>query len=170
MERRKKRQKKTKMDISLKFHSRRGAVRSVWYSHVYSNGPCFTVFAIDHILFGWKTYTYHYEIDEPPIPNPTQPKKKKVKGGIWATFFPQQIVFRGLGLILDRKQTTINPTQPDALQQWHRKRMNELIFLRGEIWWLGIGGRWFDGLIVDVWCLGLRRQRYSWPSEMWDHF
>ena len=36
----------------------------------------------------------------------------------WATFFPQQIPFRGLGLILyiNRKQTTRNPTQPNPPQ------------------------------------------------------
>ena len=43
-----------------------------------------------------------------PNPRPAQSKKDQVKSGIWATFFPQQVVFRGLGLILYRKQTTRN--------------------------------------------------------------
>ena len=38
------------------------------------------------IMSGWKTYKYYYETDELPNPRPTQPKKKQVKSGIWATF------------------------------------------------------------------------------------
>ena len=76
-------------------------------------------FAICHILLGWKTCKYYesyYETDELPNSRPTQPKKKWVKSGIWATFFPtffpRQIFFRGLGLILYRKQSKINSTLP----------------------------------------------------------
>ena len=55
-----------------------------------------------------------------PSNSPTQgqpnPRKNRLKSGIWATFFPQQIVFRGLGLVLYRKQTTRNLTQPHSAQ------------------------------------------------------
>ena len=68
-----------------------------------------TVFAIYLILLGWKS-KYYYETDELPNPrlNPTQEK--------WhlGNFFPQQIIFRGLGLVLFRKQTKRNPTQPNS--------------------------------------------------------
>ena len=50
------------------------------------------------ILLGWKTCKYYYETDELPNPRPTQPKKNLGKGGIWATFYPQHIIFRRLGL------------------------------------------------------------------------
>ena len=69
-------------------------------------------FAIYQILLGWKTGTYYYETDELPNPRPTQSKKTWVENGVWPTFFPQEMFFRGLGLILCRKQTTRNPTQP----------------------------------------------------------
>ena len=53
-------------------------------------------FAIYQIMFGWKTYEYYHETDELPNPTLTQPKKKKLKSGIWAIFFfPQQIIFVG---------------------------------------------------------------------------
>ena len=51
-----------------------------------------------------------------PNPRPTQPQKNQVKSGILGHFFPQQIFFRGLGLVLYRKQTTRNPTQPNSPQ------------------------------------------------------
>ena len=49
-----------------------------------------------------------------PEANPTQGKL----GQKWhlGHFFPQQIIFRGLGLILYRKQATRNPTQPNSPQ------------------------------------------------------
>ena len=47
-----------------------------------------TVFAIYQIMLGWKTYIV-MKPTNPPIPRPTQPKKKQVKSSIWATFFLQ---------------------------------------------------------------------------------
>ena len=49
-----------------------------------------------------------------PTNSPTQgqPNPRKNKLG---HIFPQRVIFRGLGLILRRKQTTITPTQPDCL-------------------------------------------------------
>ena len=72
-----------------------------------------SVFAICQILLGWKTFKYYYETDELPNPRPTQPKKNWVKSGIWATFSHIKYFFRGLGLVLHRKQTTRNLTQPN---------------------------------------------------------
>ena len=63
-----------------------------------------TVFAIYQILLGWKTYKYYHEPKKLPNPRPIQPKKKKVKSGIWATFFPQQNIFSWVGI--DFKQET----------------------------------------------------------------
>ena len=71
---------------------------------------CVRVYSIYQIMMGWKTYKHDYEPDELPNPRPTRPKKKQVKIGVWAAFPPrQQILFRGLGLILCRKQTTRKP-------------------------------------------------------------
>ena len=81
------------------------------------NGHYVRVFAIYQILLGWKTYRYYYETGELPNPRPTQPEKNWVQAGILGHLFPQQIFFRGLGLILYRKQTnTRNPTQPNSPQ------------------------------------------------------
>ena len=44
---------------------------------------------------GLENIKYYYETDELPYSRPTQPKKNQVKSGIWATFFPQQIIFVG---------------------------------------------------------------------------
>ena len=68
------------------------------------------------IKLGWETHKYDHENVELPDPRPTQPKKNQVKSGIWATFSPQQMIFRGLGLDLYRKQTTRNLTQPNSPQ------------------------------------------------------
>ena len=75
------------------------------------------VFTIYQTMLGWKTYKYFfYETDDLPQPsaNPTQQKW----GLKWhlGHFFPRQIVFRGLGLVLYRKQTTRNLTQPNSPQ------------------------------------------------------
>ena len=52
-----------------------------------------------------------------PNPRPTQPTKNRLKGGIWATFFPQQIMFRGLGFAFTHgKQFKRRPTQPNYPQ------------------------------------------------------
>ena len=51
-----------------------------------------------------------------PTQGPTQPKNNQGKSGIWATFSQKQIFFRGMGLILHRKQTTRNPTQSNPPQ------------------------------------------------------
>ena len=78
--------------------------------------PTNRVFAIYQIVLGWKTCKYYYETDELPNPRPTQHKKNEVKSGIWPTFSHRKIFFRGSGLILYRKQTTRNPTQPNSPQ------------------------------------------------------
>ena len=74
------------------------------------------VFAIYQILFGLEDmYKYCCENDELPNPRPTQSKKNQVKKcHVGHFFFPQQVVFGGLGLILYREQATRNPTQPDS--------------------------------------------------------
>ena len=71
------------------------------------------VFAMYQILF---------ETDELPNPRPTQPKKNQVKSGVWATFSHSKRVFRGLGLVLYRKRTTRNLTQPNSLQTPYSQR------------------------------------------------
>ena len=74
------------------------------------------VFPIYHVLLGWKTCKYYYETVELPNPRPT-PTQDKL-GYKWHLdhFFPQQIFFRGLGLIFYRKQTinTRNRTEPKS--------------------------------------------------------
>ena len=64
----------------------------------------------------------YYETDELPNPRPTQPKKNWVKSGVWATFSHSKRVFRGLGLVLYRKRTTRNLTQPNSLQTPYSQR------------------------------------------------
>ena len=86
---------------------------TLWLKFRLSYGYIIRVFAIYQILLGWETCRHYYETVKLPNPRPTQPKKKLVKSGIWATFFPQQIIFRGLGLILHMKQTIRNLTQPN---------------------------------------------------------
>ena len=66
------------------------------------------VFAIYQLLLGWKTCKYYYETDELPNPRPTQPKKNLGKGGIWATFYPQHIIFRRLGLFFCKKLKNVS--------------------------------------------------------------
>ena len=75
----------------------------------------FKVFAIYPSMLGWKTDKYYYETDKLPSPRPTQPKKKWLRVA-FGHFFPQQITFRGLGVIYCRKQTTRNPTQSNSSQ------------------------------------------------------
>ena len=70
------------------------------------------VFAICQILLGWKTDKYYHETDNLPDPRPTQPKQIRLKVAFRPLFFFPQQVFRGLGLILCRTQTTRNPTRP----------------------------------------------------------
>ena len=70
------------------------------------------------MLLGWKTYKYYYtESDELPNPRPTQPKNNQVKSGILATLSPQQIVFRGVGLIY--VGNIIQETQPNQILRKH---------------------------------------------------
>ena len=61
----------------------------------------------------------HINISMKPTNSPTQgqhnPKKIRLKWHL-GHFFPQQIFFRGLGLILYRKQTTRNPTKQNSPQ------------------------------------------------------
>ena len=70
------------------------------------------------ITLGWKTQNYYHETDQVPNPRRTQlNKKKKVKKWQFGPLFPtRQIIFRELGLVLYRKQTTRNLTQPDSPQ------------------------------------------------------
>ena len=72
------------------------------------------VFAIYQIMLGWETYKYYYETDELPNPRPTQPKKKRLKVA-FGPLFPTVNKF-WLGLVLHRKQTTRNLTQPNSPQ------------------------------------------------------
>ena len=62
----------------------------------------------------------HIDIIIKPTNSPTQgqlnPEKNEVKSGLWATFSPQQIRVRGLGLVLYRKQTTRNLTKTKSPQ------------------------------------------------------
>ena len=73
--------------------------------------------------------TYQVHIVMKPTNSPiraiTQPKKNYVTRGIRATFphFSQQIVFRGLGLFLYRKQTARNRTQPNPPQTPYYKKV-----------------------------------------------
>ena len=65
------------------------------------------------IMFGWETYKCYYETVELPNPRPTQTHEKVGKKWQIGPLFPTaNEVFRGLGLVLYRKQqTTKNPTQ-----------------------------------------------------------
>ena len=96
--------------------------------------------AIYLILLGWKTCKYYYETDELPDSRPTQKL-----GYMWhlGLFFPPQLFFGGLGLILHGKQTTIYPT--------HFLRKHPIIFSRvcslGYTDSTGIGGI-FGGRMV----------------------
>ena len=62
----------------------------------------------------------HVNIVMKPTNSPTQgqpnPRKNRLKVAFGATFFPQQIIFRGLGLVLCRKQTARNLTQSNSPQ------------------------------------------------------
>ena len=62
----------------------------------------------------------HINVIMKPTNSPTQgqpnPRKIGLKVAFGPLFFPQQIVLRGLGIVLYRKQTTRNPTQPNSLQ------------------------------------------------------
>ena len=62
--------------------------------------PGIECFAIYQIVLGWKTYEYYYETDELPNPRVTQPKKKMVLTWNLGHFFPQQMIFCGLGLTI----------------------------------------------------------------------
>ena len=63
------------------------------------------VFAIYHIMLGWKTCKCYYETDELPNPRPTQPKKKWVKSGLWATFPSAIFSWVGIDFIQERDCT-----------------------------------------------------------------
>ena len=39
-------------------------------------------------------------------PRPTQPRNNQVKSGTWTSLLPQQKLFRGLGLAVNRKKKT----------------------------------------------------------------
>ena len=75
------------------------------------------VFAIYQILLGSKTCKYYYETDQLLNPRPAQLQGKyRLKVAFGPLFFPQHACFRGLGLVLYRKQTTRNVTQPSSPQ------------------------------------------------------
>ena len=61
-----------------------------------------------------------------PTNSPTQGQKRKKeirsKVASGPFFFPQQILFRGMGLILNRKQTTTNLTQTTSPQTPYLER------------------------------------------------
>ena len=72
-------------------------------------------------MLGWKTCGHYHETDEFPNPRPTQPKANPTReklGLKWnlSHYFPQQIIFLELGLILYGKQTTRNRTQQTSPQ------------------------------------------------------
>ena len=62
----------------------------------------------------------HTNIVMNPTNSPTQrqpdPRNIRLKVAIWATFSHSEQFFGGWGFILDRKQTTRNPTQPNYPQ------------------------------------------------------
>ena len=69
------------------------------------------VLAIYQILLGWKTYKCYYKTDELPNPkaNPN-PRKIRLKSGIWATFSHSKQFFVGwdwfyIGNRLQERQT-----------------------------------------------------------------
>ena len=70
-------------------------------------------------MLGRRTCKYYYKTDEVPQPKADQPnpRKTRLKVACGRHFFPKMI-FRGLGfMILCRKQTTRNPTQPKKLSE-----------------------------------------------------
>ena len=69
------------------------------------------------MIFGWETFVYkhYYGSDKLPNPRPTPTQNKLGENWHLGHFLPQQIVFRGLGLVLYRKQTR-NLTQPSSPQ------------------------------------------------------
>ena len=56
-----------------------------------------------------------------------------MKGGVWANFFMQQIIFRGLGLILCRKRTTSKYKKPNPT----KFSANNTVLLVGWKWHFG---------------------------------
>ena len=75
------------------------------------------------MMLGWKTYEYYYETGELPQPKANStPRKMRLKVTSGPLFSHSKIYFRGLGLVLCRKQTTRNPTQRNSPQ-------NSLFFL-----------------------------------------
>ena len=92
------------------------------------------VFAIYQIPLGWKTCKYYYETDELPNPRPTQPKKKWVTSGVWATFSHRRMFFGGLGLILYGNK--LQETQP-----------NQTLCKHPNVIWLA---NWLIGWSIDL--------------------
>ena len=92
----------------------------IWWVLI-TMAPRNRVFAIYQIMLSWKTYKYCRETDELPNRRPTQqPEKKSVKSGIWATFLPQRMVFRGLGFfffLFVGKQTGKKPSSNQVLRK-----------------------------------------------------
>ena len=73
------------------------------------------MFATSQMIFGWETFVYkhYYGSDKLPNPRPTPTQNKLGENWHLGHFLPQQTILRGLGLILNRKKTTKNPTQPN---------------------------------------------------------
>ena len=85
-----------------------------WERASYQYGVCDV--ANYQIILGWKTYKCYYETGELPNPRPTQPKKNRSKVAFGPLFPTIKRFFRGLGLVLHRKQTTRNPIRPNYPQ------------------------------------------------------
>ena len=88
-------------------------------------GRCNRMFGSDHQphhALGRLRYTKlgwvgkHVTVIVKPTNSPTQgqPNPRKIK--LLGHFFPQQLIFRGFGLVLCRKQNTRNLTQPSSAQ------------------------------------------------------
>ena len=75
-------------------------------------GAISRVFATYRILLGWTTCKYYHETDKLPNPTPTQ-RKNRLKLA-FGPFSPWHMIFRGLGLVLYRKQTARSLTQPSS--------------------------------------------------------
>ena len=71
----------------------------------------FTKFCWAGKLIPGNCYNQNRQTPQPKA-NPTQERKNRLKKWCLGHFFPQQIIFRGLGLVLYRKQTTRSLTQP----------------------------------------------------------
>ena len=81
------------------------------FIYVFCDLPNYVGF--DNIILTLVNVTWYNETDDRPNPRPTQSKKirLKVKSGILGHFFPQLILFHGLGLVLYSNR--LQGTQPN---------------------------------------------------------